>query len=51
MKVSGVRKKNKVLKPDTRHPEMWCLEFDILQCSITLDFLTLLLPLSLDKKT
>jgi hypothetical protein len=28
--VSGVRKKTQKLKP-----EMWCLEFDILQCSIT----------------
>ena len=23
------------LTPDTRHLEIWCLEFDIFQCSIT----------------
>jgi hypothetical protein len=36
--VSGVRKKTQKLKPEhsTLKPEIWCLEFDILQFSITL---------------
>ena len=34
-RVSGVRKKNMEAETWTLKPEIWCLKFDIFQCSIT----------------